>query len=382
MPYKERVELYKQIEASRKRPLVAYVTSGRQGAAAQMAGDVIQEFARQILAIPKEKKRVDILIVSHGGDPTVAWRVISMFRERFEKIGALLPYSANSAATLLALGVDEIVMHPFSNLGPVDPQLTHIRPRPGDDSKPDVIKFGFEDLTNYFNFVRENVGISDQAELQRAFELVCGDAGAISIGVAKRSSQLSLSMGEKLLSLHMDDSNEARAIAESLNKSFYHHGYPVGRKEAEQIGLPIVKPDDNLESLLWLVWQDIMEEMQYFEPFNPAEIVLSDKNIADLLSPVTQVQLPANLPPQALQAVYKNIIQQIQLVSVEPVDYELFQATLESIRCKSEFRTKIKINAIRRPDMMIATNITAVSQKWTFEANPDIVENDTVKHTQ
>ena len=125
MPYQERIDLYKAIEKLRGKPLIVYVTSSRPGPGASglMAGDVIHEFANQLLKIPNDVEEVDILIVSNGGDATVAWRVISMLREKFKRVSVLLPYAAFSAATLLALGADEIVMHPFSNLGPVDPQL-------------------------------------------------------------------------------------------------------------------------------------------------------------------------------------------------------------------------------------------------------------------
>jgi ClpP class serine protease len=131
MSYTDRVGLFTQIEEIRKRPLISYITSSRPDASAQMASDVIPEFANHILSVPEEKKEIDLLIVSMGGDPTVAWRIISMLRERFEKIGVLLPYAAFSAATLLSLGADEIVMHPFANLGPVDPQMTYSKRIPG-----------------------------------------------------------------------------------------------------------------------------------------------------------------------------------------------------------------------------------------------------------
>ena len=222
MAYETRIKLYREIEEKRKRPLISYFTSLRPNASAQMASDVISEFAKQIIEIPKTKKEIDILIVSSGGDPTVAWRIISMLRERFEKVGVLVPYAAYSAATLLALGANEIIMHPFSNLGPVDPQLTYVKR--GEKGSEEKIQFGAEDLRHFLDFVKTDVGISDQEQLERAFELVCKDVGSIPIGVAKRSSYLALSMGEKLLSLHMDDQSKVKAIAEALNKSFYHHG--------------------------------------------------------------------------------------------------------------------------------------------------------------
>ena len=42
--YKERKELYKQIEKLRDRPLITYVTSIRNGLEGQMTQDVIPKF--------------------------------------------------------------------------------------------------------------------------------------------------------------------------------------------------------------------------------------------------------------------------------------------------------------------------------------------------
>lgn len=372
MSYNERIEIYKRIEELRQRPLITYVTSLRPGAGGQMAADSIAEFTRQILAIP-DSNSVDVLIISNGGDPTVAWRISSMLRERFDTVGVLLPFTAYSAATLLALGANEIVMHPFSNLGPVDPQLTSSRP--GEGQEPQVSQFGSEDLVHYLAFVKEDVGITDQKELQRSFEMLCQDVGAIPVGVAKRSAQLSMSLGRKLLNLHMDDPNEASSIAESLNKSFFHHGYPVGRSEAEKIGLPVIKPDPELEELLWNVWLSFEEEMECTQPFSPLEIVLSESNNADLLGPVSQVQLPANLPQQVMQQAYNNILQQINIVQITPADFELFHATVESKYCKSYFKTKGRISAVRQPDMNIALSIAEISKRWIFEENSAIVKD-------
>ena len=368
MSFDDRVMLYRKIEDLRKRPLVVYVTSSRQNASGQMASDVIPQLTKQLVAIPKDYEDIDLLIVSNGGDPIVSWRMISMIRETFKKVGFLLPYAAYSAATLLALGCDEIIMHPFSNLGPVDPQLTYRRRNPSNPAgqETEVIQFGSEDLRNLLDFVRTDVGISDQEQLERAFELVCNEIGSIPIGVAKRSSQLALSMGEKLLSMHLGDNSKARAIAEALNRSFYHHGYPLGMSEAKKIGLPVKTPPPEVEGLLWEIWQDLESEMACNEPFDPIELVMNDNDMLALIGSVHQISIPANLPPDILQQMYGSILQQIRVIAVPPVDYDLFQATLESARCKSEFHTKGKINAVRLPDMNIAVNITRVTSGWTF----------------
>jgi len=372
MAYNNRLELYRQIEAMRGSPLIVYVTSSRPSASAQMASDVIPQFTKQLMQIPREGENVDVLIVSNGGDPTVSWRIVSLIRERFARFGVLLPYAAFSAATLLALGADEIVMHPFSNLGPVDPQLRYPRripTQPGQPENVEMVNFWSEDLRNFLDYARTDVGISDQEQLERVFELVCKEVGAIPIGVARRSSQLALAMGEQLLNMHLNDSNKAKAIAETLNRSFYHHGYPLGRTEAEKIGLPVVKPEADLEQLLWRVWEDVEDEMQCNKAFDPIEVVLSDPATAALIGPVQQLQLPANLPQQILQQVLNNVLQQINLVQVNPVDYELLLATLESVKCKSEFRIRGKINATRLPNLSIGVSVIKTSQGWAFSLN-------------
>ncbi|HAE85011.1 MAG TPA: hypothetical protein DCG78_00670 [Anaerolineaceae bacterium] len=369
--YNDRINTYKKIEEIRQRPLIVYITSSRQNASGQMASDVIPQFIKQLLMLPNDSKLLDILVVSNGGDPIVSWRIISMLREKFTRISILLPYAAYSAATLLALGCDEIIMHPFSNLGPVDPQLSYQKRNLENPEihEPEIIQFGSEDLRNYFDFIKTDVGISDQEQLERAFELVCKEVGSIPIGVAKRSSQLALSMGEKLLNMHLGDSNRAKSIAEALNKSFYHHGYPLGLSEAKKIGLPVIKPPSELEGLLWEVWQDLELEMKCNDPFDPSEVILKDKDISTLIGPVPQIQLPVNLPTDLKQQVYNSILQQINIVSIPPIDYDLFQATVESIRCRSEFHTKLKINAVRLPDMNLAVNVLRASSGWSYFGN-------------
>lgn len=373
MAYKDRIELYKKIETSRGRPLIVFVTSSRQNATGAIASDVIPELTKQLLRQSKDSTAIDLLVVSQGGDPTVSWHIISMLREKYKKIGVLLPFTAYSAATLLALGADEIVMHPFSNLGPVDPQLISQRRKPAQDGDPgniENIHFGSEDLMNFLEFVRTEVGISDQEQLEKAFELLCEDVGPLKIGAAKRSTQLSLSMGEKLLSLHMKDTSKAKAIAETLNRSYFHHGYPLGRREAKNIGISVTDPDEDLEDLLWEIWTDIETEMKCNEPFSLLNVVLSDEKTAQLIGPVSQLQIPVNLPAQVQQQVINKLLQQINTVNVDPVDYDLFQATLESKACRSEYRTEGKINATRLPNMKIATSNLMVSQGWKFFPGP------------
>ena len=176
----------------------------------------------------------------------MSWRIISLLREKFKKVSVLIPYTAYSAATLLALGADEIIMHPYGNLGPLDPQLNFL------DVNGKQRTISYEDITKYIEFVKD-IGITDQELIQRSFDKLTAEIPPTAIGFAKRSSQLGLTMGQKLLATHMDDENKTKVISETLNTKFYHHGYPLARNEAKEIGLPIAKSDKKIEDLLWKI---------------------------------------------------------------------------------------------------------------------------------
>lgn len=71
----------------------------------------------------RKGKILDILIPSPGGSPDAAYRLIKFLRRRYEKVNAIVPLKAKSAATLMCLGADRISMGEFAQLGPVDIQI-------------------------------------------------------------------------------------------------------------------------------------------------------------------------------------------------------------------------------------------------------------------
>jgi ClpP class serine protease len=274
MSYNERKEMYVKLEKLRNRKLIVYVTSIRPNLSSSMAADAILPLIDQIKNIPENCKEIDFLIISNGGDPITALRMMSILRERFDKITVLIPYVAYSAATILALGADEIIMHPFSNLGPVDPQLTINKKN--EIGQNENLHFSSEDLRNYINFVKNDIKIKKPKELVNALESITKEVGVLNIGGAKRSQQLSLELSKKLLKTHMKDKQKVKKIAKSMNLSYYHHGYAVSRKEAHDLGLNIINPEKELEELLWNIWENFKLEMKCDYAFN---IIDKYKNI-------------------------------------------------------------------------------------------------------
>ena len=102
------------------------------------------------------------------------------------------------------------------------------------------------------------------------FELTCKEVGSLVIGFSARSSKLAVDLGERLLALHMTDDesrSKLRSIVENMSRKFQSHAYPVNRKEALEIGLPVNKDrDDTLEKAMWEVWLNLEQDLKENTP--------------------------------------------------------------------------------------------------------------------
>lgn len=66
---------------------------------------------------------VDVLLHSPGGLAEAAEAIVEILRTRFTHVRFIVPTFAKSAATMLALSGDEVLMSDQAELGPTDPQM-------------------------------------------------------------------------------------------------------------------------------------------------------------------------------------------------------------------------------------------------------------------
>ena len=359
MSLQNRVSIYKKIESLRRRPLLVYVTSKREGVHAEMSSDALPYVIEQLEALPPNTRRLDLLISSFGGDPMTAWRIMSLIRQRVRSVSVLIPQSAYSAATLLALGADSIVMHPNGHLGPVDMQVSISSAFGGRRN------FSTEVIIAFLDFVRESLKITDQEHIRALFDSVCKEIGPLGIGFSVRSAKLSVDLGERLLALHMKDDDsrsKLRALVENMSRQFQSHSYPINRTEAIDIGLKISNRNKNLEGLMWEVWLDLEEEMKERTPFDPVLELLASSQASKLLSPVPQLGLPYNAPSPNYSADIDKIT--AKSVDIDPVDFEVETGLIESARTNHACTVKGKILSCRTPDLMIQYNAVMTFKGW------------------
>jgi len=116
----QRQELLTQIEGFTGRPLLCYVATPT----AVLCREDIRGFADLAHDLGPDDG-VDVLIHTFGGDPAAAFRIAHLLRESVPEGGlrAIVPDTAQSAGTMLAASMDDIVMSDTSELGPVDPRV-------------------------------------------------------------------------------------------------------------------------------------------------------------------------------------------------------------------------------------------------------------------
>jgi len=204
-------DLIQKIEEYRGSKVITYLTSDRQGPInAKIAMDVIPVISSQLRNIRKTE-RIDLFLYSTGGDTMVPWRLVSMIREYCDIFSVLVPYRAHSAATMIALGADEIVMSDLSELSPIDPSTANVF-NPQDSKNPqNRIPISVEDVMAYFDLAKNKFGIKSDEEEE-----------------------------------------EINKIVDSLTEKLYSHQYLIGRKEAkDDLGIKTIQfADKKLADLM------------------------------------------------------------------------------------------------------------------------------------
>src|SRR5688572_9491524 len=303
MAYQDRTELIKTIQDLRGGSTVlTYVTATRQGLDSQITMNVIGRVYRLLQDLDSRPGKVDLFIHSNVGDGIVPWKLVTLIREFCDEFNVIVPYRAFSAATLAALGADNIYMHPMGMLGPTDPKVMNEFNPPVQEGGPQKIGINVEDVFSYISLVKDDVKITHEDELIKAWEFLAGSGRVhpLALGNVKRFYSQSRMMATKLLELHMDKVAEAHTvkdIADNLNSKLYFHGHPINRKEAKDLGLKVQDMTPELEDAVWKLYQAYETEMKLEEPFKPDFLLRA----AHPNLPVLNSQQPPNVASQDIK---------------------------------------------------------------------------------
>lgn len=287
--YREnRIKIIEKLEKLRNSKLLVYVTSDRPPIGARIAEDAVRPMYDHLLAIQNQSSKpidnLDLFVYSRGGDVSVPWRIISMLREFSKNISILVPYKAYSATTMIALGMDKIIMGKKAELGPIDPTLvkTNLSETP---TPPQEISV--EDVSSYISFMKERVNLNDQEALSKLVSLLATHITPLALGSVNRQYSHIRLVAKKLLTSRNEkiDDSKVNSIIEALTEKMYSHGHAIGRKEAQEIGLPIEVANKEIEKQMWRLYLEYENLLELNNPLDFEEILIGkeEHEVKDLI---------------------------------------------------------------------------------------------------
>ena len=199
----------------------------------------------ELLETIGKQEKIYLFIKSDGGNGKASLRIVNLVRQYTENLVALAPLECASAATMLAIGANEIHMGPMAYLSAVDTSITHdLSPLDRDN---DRVSVSLDELNRIVRLWRAE---ADDGKSENPYRHLFDHIHPLVIGAVDRAESLSIMLCEELLSYHLKDIQEIKAIASALNGKYPSHAYPVMFNEAVKIGLKVHKMDKSVNELL------------------------------------------------------------------------------------------------------------------------------------
>lgn len=197
------------------------------------------------------KKEIDVLIHSPGGSAEATELLVSLLRENFDNIRFIIPSMAKSAATMMALSGNEILMDDRSELGPIDPQI-QIN---GNFVPAQTLIDGFEEAKKIIR--------KDGPEVLPAYLPLLSKYDLHVLQICENARELSEKLVSTWLANYMfhEDKNskiKAKRIAKQLanHKKYLSHGRPIKIDDVQKLGINVrdLRKEPQLRNNIWSLY--------------------------------------------------------------------------------------------------------------------------------
>ena len=275
-----RAKIIAEIEKARESRVISYICGDRPGAPAQIGDDAVRPMYDVLRAVGRSKK-IDLFLYSRGGAIEVPWRVVSMLREYCDRLAVVIPFCAHSAATLIAIGCDEIVMSRKAELGPIDPALKRVTQEGGSVLQEDI---RVEDVMSYLSFLKDKAGLNDQKALADQIRILGDKLSPWMLGTIYRTHSHIRSVATKMLTSRVErlDEDKTALIVQHLAERIYSHNHAITRQEAKEFGLPVVFSDETLEASMWALLSSYEDMMDLRRPVDAEQTLGPDRDEAEV----------------------------------------------------------------------------------------------------
>lgn len=244
-----RRKLIREIEAATGHTLLCYVSLGPPIAPSDTY-DLIR-----LLERVESGASIALLLHSPGGYVDSAEGIIRRLRDVCDSssdpsgdLEVVIPHKAKSAATLLALGADRIVMSDWSELGPIDPQYEHTD---GHSVSALALLRAYEKAEKRCKMHPNNP----------AFVAEFATFDPVIVETARLAVSRSRACAESLLK-RIGGSYTAAPDALLDIDRFQSHGQMIDWRTAQAIGIPQVHPLDR-QSPLWRQYWHLYQHLRH-----------------------------------------------------------------------------------------------------------------------
>jgi ATP-dependent protease ClpP protease subunit len=228
------------IEKEIGRKLLVYWTSDRGSVC---DNDVVALY--EIFKHIGRSEDIALFIKSNGGDVEASLRLVNLMREYNTRVHALVPLESASAATMIALGADEISMGPLAHLTAIDSSMVHDM-SPIDERNNRRVSVSQDELARIVALWNANSKEHHGNPYTDIFQYI----HPLVVGAIDRSSSLSIKICKEILSFHIKDEAECDRISKLLNSDYPSHSYPITTREAKRIGLKVSSLNPVVNDLL------------------------------------------------------------------------------------------------------------------------------------
>lgn len=206
---------------------------------------------------------LDLILHSPGGTAEAAEAIVDYLRGRFPALRVVVPVAAMSAATMVAMAADEIVMGTHSQLGPIDPQITIATPEGPRSAPAAAIRAQFEEARK---------DLAKHPEHTSAWLPILRSMAPALLQICNNAEELAKSMVTEWLATHMfagdhDPESKARSVASELTnyKRLNSHGRRLnaGRLKALGLNITMLESDQQLQDLVLSVHHAVNHTMNH-----------------------------------------------------------------------------------------------------------------------
>jgi hypothetical protein len=310
-----RSQLLKSIEAATGRKCLIYAADPSKAIAPQIRVEMAQEDVTAFIdvcnSIPAGSD-VDMFVESPGGYMEVAELLERLLRHRFRSVRFIVPHTAMSAATILVMSGDEILMDHKSSLGPIDPQVRQNGRQYPAQSYLDWLDKAIteERTTNRLSLVTLAIlqGVTP-ADIQTAEDATEGARKLVTEWLAKYMWHDLRDASGNVLSIDARRT-KARAVAEKLasHKEWLSHGKMLSREILLGIDKDLRIPDYSTlpcANEIWEVWVNLHYSFGKSGVYKLFESATS-RIVRQVSITVPPQQVPSG-PPQSVAVRYRCV---------------------------------------------------------------------------